>query len=388
MNSALITTIRLVALSALALALTGCTQRETGGRPPGGGEITFTPRGELRPDPAMSSRGRVPGSGEGVTPVRLDTGWFALTGDPVPGTAAITNAIVWDPFASDVPPFGTGGLGDADVTVSGTRYLVHGAEAFVAQYTDEEGTTYLILSAFSERMVGGEWWQENVAVFVLASDFSAGGVVALDGVDRVGVFAAGPQDAPEPTIFAAAVTGTVTFGAASGAAIGDRIDATIAADFAPAMPAPMPMPGGTPLAAGVYDLVIDPASEVFCGGTMAGHEASFAAETLAVLGAHDGPATLSLPAPELLEISGGVLGAAFGDPAVLDAVANPPDTYVGIVDLMGDGPDATVRAGAYVLVDGLPADPAHTAAAIGIAYVDPAGDGGCDVVFHAELRAR
>jgi hypothetical protein len=201
MHRSLLTRSRFLIISVLALAAPACTQRDAGARPPGGGEITFTPRGSLRSDPDPRTGGRVPGGAAGITPIHLETGWFELTGPAVAGTASITDAVVWDPFASDMPPFGTGGVGVADVTVSGTRYEVRGADAFVAEYTDEEGTAYLVLSAFSERMVGDEWWQENVAVFVLASDFAPGGSVALDGRSR-GVFAAGPESLPEPSIFA------------------------------------------------------------------------------------------------------------------------------------------------------------------------------------------
>lgn len=350
-------------------------------------EITFTPRGTIRGgDDAPPETGRIPGGEAGVTPVRLDTGWFALTGPAVPGTATFTSAIVWDPFVTDMPPFGSGGMGTEDVTVSGTRHVVTNADAFVMLYTDESGTEYLVLSAFSETSDGaGGWWQSNVAVFVLRSDFAPGTTVALDGIDRVAMFAAGPSSAPEPMIFAAAVTGTVTFGSGT-TAVGDRIDASLAADFAPAMPTATPPPRGTPLAAGSYDLVIDPVPDVLCGGTLAGSESSFAGESLAVVGTTDGPVTLSLPAPDAVEMTGATVGAAWGVPFTLDAVVHPPDTFVGMVHLSGTGPASTELAGAYWLVEGMPATPGLVHAAIGLAYVDPIADGGCDVVWYAELR--
>src|SRR5687768_7100601 len=95
----------------------GCTQRE--GSPPPDDRITFMPRGSLRDDDRPSDSGRVPGGEGGITPVRLETGWFTLTGPAVAGSASITDAVVWDPFVSDMPPFGMGGVGTEDVTVEG-----------------------------------------------------------------------------------------------------------------------------------------------------------------------------------------------------------------------------------------------------------------------------
>lgn len=382
------TTSLLSMILGLATAAAACTGTDARSPIRGSGP---TPREPITLDrgPSGATGGRVPGGGSGMTPISLDSGFFSFTGPTVPGTGSFTNAVVWDPFASDMPPFGSGGVGAMEVDVSGTHYSVADADGFVARYTDDTGTEYLILSAFSEASDGaGGWVQTNLAVFVLASDFAPHTTVALDGIDRVAIFASGPESAPEPTVFAAAITGSVTFGDGS-SATGDRLAATLTADFAPAESVgPPDAPGGVPLVAGDYDLVIEPTPEVFCGDSMAGHEASFAAETLAALGTTDGAVALSLPSEDTLALTGATLGAAWGDPVVLDALASPPDTYFAAVDLAGAGPDATELAGAYLLVEGRPdsADLAH--AAIGLAYVDPAADGGCDVVFHAQLRAR
>ena len=44
--------------------------------------------------------------------------------------------------------------------------------------------------------------------------------------------------------------------------------------------------------------------------------------------------------------------------------------------------------GTYLLVEGMPEDPAIVHAAIGLAYVNANEDGGCDAVFYAELEAK
>jgi hypothetical protein len=349
------------------------------------GEITWTPRGELPEDPP-SDVGRLPEGARMLVATSLDTDFFAFTGPPVAGTASFTNAVVWDPFASEAPPFGAGGIGGIDATVGGARYAVTDGDAFVALYTDETGVAYLVLSVFSDMPDGaGGWFQTNVAVFVLASDFAPGATVALDGIDRIAIFAAGPDTSPEPTIFAAAITGSVTFGPGT-TTVGGSMNATVAADFAPAESTVGPPPAGVPLAAGAYDLVLDPTPEVICGGTLEGHEAAFAGASLTVIGATGGRVRLAFEADGRLSITGAAIGTAFGAPALLDAVAEPPDTFVAITDLAGAGPDASELAGAYLLVDGAPAS-AAVATAIGLAYVDPVGDGGCDALFQGTLTA-
>lgn len=369
-------------ISALSICLCACTGSD--GMLPPPGEITWTPRGELPEDPP-SDVGRLPEGARMLVPTSLDTDWFAFTGPPVAGTASLSSAVVWDPFVSEAPPFGMGGLGGIDATVTGTRYAVTDGDAFVALYTDEAGVEYLVLSVFSAMPApGGGWFQTNVAAFVLASDFAPGATVPLDGIDRIAIFAAGPDTSPEPTIFAAAITGSVTFGPGS-AMVGGTMNATIAADFAPAESTVPPPPAGTPLAAGAYDLSLDTVPEVICGGTLAGHEAAFAAETLATIGAASGRVTLAFEPDGRLSITGAAIGTAFGAPALLDAVVEPPDTFIALTDLMGAGPDASELAGAYVLVDGAPVSATDVPVAIGLAYVDPLGDGGCDALFPGSL---
>jgi len=371
---------------ALILALVGGCATDRSSMPVE--EITFTPRGPLDPDPTDRTVGRLPGGSAGAMLLSLESGWFELTGPAEPGTASLTDAPMWDPFNSEMPPFGVGG-GTLDVTVSPEHYTASDGDAFVARFTDDEGTEYLVLSVFSETLVGGEHWQNNVAVIVPLSDFAPDGTVALDGMDRIAVFAAGP-DGPEPTVVAVAITGTVTFGEGS-TEIDGHLSATVAADFAPATIAEAPGGGeGVPLVPGSYDLVINLVPEVFCGGTMSGHEDSFAGTTLDEVGAADGEVTLSLPTEGTVELAGAAMGAAFGDPVSLDAIANPPDTYVALTDLgVATGPDSTVLAGAYWLIEGRPMAPELIHAALGLAYVAGDGsEGGCDALFYAELRAR
>ena len=42
----------------------------------------------------------------------------------MPGSASLVDAVVWDPFTSEAPPFGAGGVGAIDATVEGARYGV------------------------------------------------------------------------------------------------------------------------------------------------------------------------------------------------------------------------------------------------------------------------
>jgi len=351
--------------------------------------IHWTPRGDTGAGPSTSTGGTLPSGFGNIVPTSLPTDFFHFTAPAVSGTATFTDAVVWDPMVSDMPPFGAGGVGTADITVGSDAFSVTDGDAMGMPWTDDAGVAYVMLSTFAEVPDGaGGYLERNVFVAVLATDFAPGAAIALDGTDRFAVFTAGPDTAPDPTVFAAAVTGTLTFGTGS-FAVGDHLSATLVADFAPAesIPGPPP-PAGVPLVAGAYDLVIDATPDVVCGGSMAGHEASFSAIPLSDLGASDGTLALALPTADQLSIDGAAIGTLFGAPALLDAVASPPDTFVATTDLTGTGPDGTDRAGAYVLVEGLPEVATLVHVGLGLSYVDPVADGGCDVVFHAELHAR
>jgi hypothetical protein len=343
------------------------------------GPITWTPRASVD-----DGTGQLPDGLGTAVPASLHTDVFITTGPAVPGTASM-DAIVWDPLESELPPFDMSAVGTFDTSVNGVAYHATDGDGVAMLYTDHDGDRHIVLTIFSDVTTSAGVDERNVAVILNASDYAPGAVVALDGDQRMAIFAAGPDTEPDPTAFAVATAGTVTFGSSGSLALGDHVTATLEADFAPAFMIPEPV--GTPIVAGGYELALDPAAEVICGGSMAGHEAAFARITRTELGVTDGTVTLAL-ATDQLSIEGVAVGTRWGTPALLDAIADPADTFVATADETGDGPDATTLAGSYVMVESLPDDATLVHATFGLSYLDPIGDGGCDVAFHAELRAR
>jgi hypothetical protein len=123
-------------------------------------------------------------------------GTFNFTGPTAPGTGSVTSAPVADPN-NQSPSYGTGAY---DVTISGTHYT--GAMQSEAMSVDDRmGSTYLVFGGYNlytdasavERV-------DQLVVIVEQSDFAVGGTVALDGVDRVALFATGPTSAQDPDL--------------------------------------------------------------------------------------------------------------------------------------------------------------------------------------------
>ncbi|HEY3358849.1 MAG TPA: hypothetical protein VGQ83_36710 [Polyangia bacterium] len=340
--------------------------------------------------------GRVPVAGGGALRfIAADT--FQFTGDVAAGTAAFDGAVVWDWMTRDQPAaFGTGAFA---LSVGGAAYAATGAESLALVVPDDAtGQEYLLLAADVIDGASGAEVAQVLYVIVPVADFVPGAVVALDGIDRVALFAAGPALAEQPAVAAAAVSGLVTFGAGSLGA-GGAVSASLTADFGPIdwpadpcasgcepPPTTDPVNGIVP---GHYVLAYAAPAYVFCEGSLAGHETDFAALTLDDAGFGGGEVDVTLPSPMRVALAGAALGAAFGAAALdLDWAGDPsfPGMFVGFALRDGAGPAGTTRNVAYLFFDGASATPTLVRGGAGLDFEDGAG-GYCTTAFDATLTA-
>jgi hypothetical protein len=350
--------------------------------PPGGGVATL---------PHVPGGGAIPhlfgGSG--------NAGSFTFTGPTAPGSASYSDAPVVDPNGG--PP-GSGGGGSIDVTIGGTAYLAPSTEsaAFVVQ--DLDGTDYFALDGFYlyNDAAGVENATEVIAI-VLKSDFVVGAPIAFDGIDRVALFAAGPTRADAPAVIGAAITGALTITSGQ-AVIGSTITATVSGDFGPIDFVPDGGGGGSgsggggggpsTLVAGNYTLAIAGPSQVYCDGTLAGHEADFAAIGLGDLALVGGPVALAIQDASNVTLDGAAIAGGFGaTPLALSSVDTPQGLFAGFVDASGAGPDATELVGKYLVVDGSTATATFVDGGAGAGYATADRNGTCTVAFGASLTA-
>jgi hypothetical protein len=352
---------------------------------------TASPEAEIAPVPIdvqAAASGRAPQFGGGA-PLFSNAGSFNL-GTTSPGSASYVQSPVVDYFGSTAPAsFGTGGW--QSIAAGGSTFTNAMAESIAGVLPDDRGIDYLLLTAYTEEIdpATGATIGTVVHTIVLASDFSVGGSVNLDGVDRLAIFARGDIDLPEPQLAAAAVTGTITF-SAGGLALGDLISADLTADFGDfTWPTAPPPPTGTNnLTPGNYTIHYDPMPMVTCDGTLIGQEAQFAAITAASVGFADGP--VSLAAGTIagnFDISGAPITSGYGVATLtLEAFPDaPPGIVGGYTNGSGNGPANTTFYGTYLVLDGTTATATDVFGWAGAGYVNAAQDGFCSVDFLVEL---
>jgi hypothetical protein len=324
----------------------------------------------------------------GTTSLFLASGTISFTGATAPGTAHFDAA----PVDSDTRAAGTGGF---DVNVSGTDYASSAAQAMAFTSADDTGTSYLILADFVEDPATNVG--QVVYVVVPSADYAPGATVALDGQDRIALFAAGDVNTDAPSVAAAAVSGTITFG--TDGDLTTAISATLSADFGPvdwqtiapgdADAGPTTRPTGG-VADGPTQLVVDPAqaAQVRCDGSLSGKEADFAGLAPADLGFASGPITVTNVDPDTITIAGDVLGPALGATSAGVTLTDTPDAPgVFWIDAprTGSGPDGAALTDAALAVDAGDASAGSDVMA-GFATLYQTADGGsCQVWFDATL---
>jgi hypothetical protein len=207
---------------------------------------------------------------------QLYAGQITLTSDTGPGTATFTGASSFDGGADPDPTLGSGSF---SLTFTSATYAQTQAQSAFVQASDDSGNAYLLLGVFAQPDASTG---QSITVAVPMNAFQAGATVTLDGQSSFAAFGAGPIDQPEPTFFAVATSGSVTFGA--GSSLTGTIDATLSATFAvaqiPADPSPpeprspdggvAPPPAPSPLAAGTYALAPSGGANTGCYGSLAG----------------------------------------------------------------------------------------------------------------------
>ncbi len=304
---------------------------------------------------------------------------FMINGPTAPGSASFSSAPVTDEQTEPT----TSGTGALQITVDGVAYAAPALDTFAILLADGS-TPYVALLGYAERPgPNATTVVDEVIVIVPQSDVAAGATVALDGQDRVALFASGDAAADQPSVFAAAVTGSVTF-TGGGVALGGTLSATVAGDFGSIdFVDPGPGTGGGTLTDGAYSLDVVGPAEVYCDGTLAGQEAAFASITAASLGLGNGSVAIGNGG---LAISGAPIAAGFGLPS-LDLSEVDSGLWAGFIDENVAGPAGTTRAGKYLVLDASTASATFVNGGVGAAYLNAAQDGQCSVAFGATLTA-
>ncbi len=356
-------------LSVLAATLCACAQPDS--VEPGPDPDRTVP---MPPGAGIRPIHSVPG-GSAVAQMMFGENASYMTSGPVaPGSAhfdAATYSTTGEPLGA-----GTGGF---SISIDGTLYTAT-TDTMAFQVYDDPGTPYLALVGFDDASSGTTSFAHQVVVVVPESDFAIGATVALDGNERMALYANGDPMKDEPDVVGAATTGTVTF--TSGTLVdGAMITASVAGDFGAIDIVPGTPPGGGTISDGTYTLNVSGPGEVFCDGAMAGSEAAFAGITLGDLGFTSGSVTIASAGG--LEISCSPISAAFASsPLKLDSDG---DVVFGVVDLSGPGPASTTLAGKFLALETSSASPTFVNGGVGAGYVNAAGDGGCSVSFGATL---
>ncbi|HEY4181949.1 MAG TPA: hypothetical protein VGM90_34130 [Kofleriaceae bacterium] len=307
---------------------------------------------------------------------------FLIHGPTAPGSASVTGA----PVLASPDDGANPGSGAFDLTVDGTNYAATSSVQSLAFLDDEgSGTQYAEIIGFAERDSGSATVVDEVVVIVRASDVTPGATIALDGVDRIALFVSGDESASEPSVFAAAETGSVTISAGTGA-VGSSISLSVTGDFGSVQFVDDPTGGGggggdptAPLIDGAYSLSISGTADVYCDGSLAGQESNFASITPASLGLTNDDVALSNGG---LAIAGGTITTAFG--ASPFALADSGDGYViGSTDENAAGPAGTTLIGKFIAFDKASASATFVNGAVGAGYV--VDDGQCSISFSTTL---
>lgn len=328
------------------------------------------PNGGIRPVHS------VPG-GQGAVGLLFGPGsTFVPNGPTAPGTASFVAA----PYSDDQPT--SAGTGALDITIDSQLYHSTSLETFSLSLTDDTGAPYLALVGFADRPgPNNTTLVDEVIVIVPESDFAPGATVAFDGNERIALFASGDAEADAPSVYGAALTGSVTFTSGS-LTVGDSITANVAGDFGSIDFVPPPNGGGT-ITDGTYDLAVVGPADVYCEGGLAGQEAAFASITAASLGLTGGPVTLA-NTPNGVTIGGAPISSAFGA-ATFDLDSMGDGLYAGFTNENAAGPAGTTFVGKYLVLDGASASPMFVNGGVGAGYVR--NDGQCSVAFGATLTA-
>ncbi len=323
----------------------------------------------------------VPGGSGAASLISGPGGSFMINGPTAPGTGSFSGAVM---TALDTEPTASG-TGALAVTIDGQNYAQASLASFGFSLDDGSGaSTYLALVGYAERpSSSGATLIDEMVVIVPQADFAVGATVALDGQERVALFLSGDPADEQPSVYAAAVTGTVTFTSGS-LALGSTVSATVAGDFGSidfVDPGPGPGPTGATLVDGAYALDVTGAAEVYCDGTLAGQEAAFASIAAADLGLADGAVSIGGGG---LAISGPAIAAGFGTPS-LDLSEVGTDMFAGFTDENAPGPVGTTLVGKYLALDAGSASSTFVNGSVGAGYVT--ADGQCSVAFAATLTA-
>jgi hypothetical protein len=327
----------------------------------------------LPPNHGIHPIQHVPGGGQAM--LFGGGGSFTFIGPTAPGTATYTDAPAFDPNGPGPSAPGTGAM---NVTINGTNFTSAALETVALTFSDPMAGDYVALDGYMTYPGPGGDYANEITVIVPRSDFALGVPIALDGNDRVALFANGPADANEPTLVGAAITGTVTFTAGD---LGSMVSGTIAGDFGQIDYVPDPPPGGA-ITAGPYALAVTGPADVYCDGTLAGHEAAFAGVTLADLGLGNANVTIAAPSPDYVTITN---APGFAGDFELDALGDAPGLYAGFTTETGTGPEGTTFVGKYLVFDGSSATTMFVNGGAGGGYVTADEQGTCTVAFGASL---
>ena len=306
-------------------------------------------------------------------------GSFHVIGDTVPGNASFVAAPWTD--QNGQPP-ATYGTGDYNVTLSGTGYT-GSLSSMSLTFSDPQAGDYLVVGGYREYTDANNVdTVDQVVVIVKQSDFAIGATVQLDGNDRIALFGSGPATADQPTVTGAALTGTITF--TDGSLMqGGTVTASVSGDFGPVTWGD-PQPGGGTITAGDYTLSVQDPAQVYCDGSLAGHEADFASISAASLSLGGGAVTVATPSTSQVTVAGAAIQAGFGaSPFALDDQGG--GLFAGFTNDTGSGPDGTQLAGKYFVVDSSSATTTLINAGAGAGYVTSDGSGTCTVAFDATL---
>lgn len=328
---------------------------------------------KLPPMPTNPNGGTVPGGA-----FMFGQGAFHFTGSTVPGNASFVGATLAPDPSMPPPSLGTGTY---NITLNGTTYTSNlQSESVVLD--DGTGTSFLAVAGFNEYTgTDGQDHVDEVVVITLESDFAVGANVALDGNDRIALFGTGLATSNQPDAMAAATTGSVTFSAGS-LGTGGSVDASVTGDFGPVNWGGGGGGTGT-ITDGTYTLAIGSGSQVYCDGSLAGHEADFASITAASLSLGGGSVTMTTLTSGAVNADGAPIAAGYGaTPLELD---DNGGLLAGFSNDSNPGPDSTTEIGKYFVIDPSSATTTSIQAGVGAGYATADGSGTCTVAFDASL---
>jgi hypothetical protein len=192
------------------------------------------------------------------------------------------------------------------------------------------------------------------------SDVAAGATVTLDGTRTLAYFGTGPMDSESPELVAITASGTLTFGADVPATfdVGASISASLEGEFGRVDvtdpgPGPGPGPGVDPtgIAAGDYTLTFAGTdAEIYCDGSLSGHETDFAGVGPDALGLAGGPVTVTSVDVRTITLSGAAIQSSFMTAALDASWQDDALFYVGFADGGGASMAGGTRVGSFAFL--------------------------------------